>query len=97
MRERSEKVEVGKFYRPVFSRLSKYAHGMSYDREICFADNRSAEMLRKQEVTEEVLNLYHCALLVLDALKILSVETGRVHNSSKSQELIKKLEDLMPV
>jgi hypothetical protein len=91
MLERCKKTEAGPYYKPIFGRLSKYAHGMTYDWEMAFAQQKPPEKLIKREVTEEALNLMHCALLVLIGLKYLCVVTGRNHDATKADALQEKL------
>jgi len=91
MLERCKKTEVGPYYKPIFGRLSRYAHGMTYDWEIAFSELKSPEMLRKKEITEEALNLMHCALIVLVGLRYLCAVTGRVHDLAVGDSFQDKL------
>jgi hypothetical protein len=97
MADRSRQTDAGKYYKPVFARLSKYAHGMTYDQEILVSDGKSKEAHRRAQVTEESLNLYHCAMLVLDCLRVLCPLTFRPFDRTTLALLEGKIENLIDV
>jgi len=96
LRERANKYSHGDLYKPVYSRLSKYTHGMTYDEEIRFAENKSEEKFQLVRISEEILNLYHGSMLVIDALKNLSVVTMRQVDRRVVNELQLNFENVFP-
>lgn len=96
LRERANKYSRGDLYKPVYSRLSKYTHGMTYDEEMRFAGNRSGEKFQIIQISEETLNLYYGGMLVMDAVNNLSVVTMRQVDRRAIDELQLKFEDVIP-
>jgi len=95
MAERCKATEAGPYYKPVFGRLSRYAHGMTYDWEMGYAQQRDPRKLKVVQTSEEALNLMHCSLLVLIALKYLCAVTGRDHDLARAGALEEKLSGLL--
>jgi len=96
LRERANKYSSGNLYKPVYSRLSKYTHGMTYDEEMRFAENKSEEKFQIVRISEEILNLYHGGMLVMDALKNLSAVTMRQIDRPVMNELQLRFENVLP-
>jgi len=88
LRDRCNEVDVGKYYKPVFSRLSRYTHGMTFDREMIVARNLSLTAYKKELIAEECLTLTHSAMLVLDAIKILAPVTGLIYDEKNWTALL---------
>lgn len=96
LRERANKYSHGDLYKPVYSRLSKYTHGMTYDEEMRFAENKSEEKFQLVKISEEILNLYYGGMLVMDALKNLSIVTMRQVDRLVINELQIRFENVLP-
>jgi hypothetical protein len=96
LRERANKYSHGDLYKPVYSRLSKYTHGMTYDEEMRFAEKKSKENFQLVQISEEILNLYNGGMLVMDAMKNLSVVTGRQVDKRVIDELQLRFEMSYP-
>lgn len=95
-RERANKYSRGDLYKPIYSRLSKYTHGMTYDEEMRFAENKSEEKLEIVKISEEILNLYYGGMLVMDALNNLCGITRRQIDGRVVNELELRFENVLP-
>lgn len=78
MRDRCNQVEVGKLYRPVFARLSRHSHGMTFDREMGEVLGLSPSNYRKERIAQECMTLTHSAIILLQTLAMLAPFTGHV-------------------
>lgn len=94
VRARCTETDAAKYYKPLYGRLSKYAHGMTFEEAIMIADGTSREKLNKAHVSEEGVGLFVCAFLILNALAFLGPLTGRIYDPAKVELLDKKLESL---
>ena len=88
LRDRCNEVDVGKYYKPVFSRLSRYTHGMTFDREMILARNLSFPAYQRERTVEECLTLTHSAMLALEAIKMLSPVTGLIYDEKTWSALL---------
>jgi hypothetical protein len=69
VRTRSAGLPAEKYYKPIYAKLSRYTHGMTFDSEIGFAKGYSQELGFKERICEEFLTLSYCSTMVLEHIK----------------------------
>ncbi len=80
VRARCIDIDIGKFYKPMYAGLSRYTHGMTFDREIAVSKGQNPHVGYKARVAEEALVLVYSAIILLEHIQAFKPIVGIIYS-----------------